>query len=302
MSWLWTCCKPLLADSSVSGGRTAAFSFWEKFWVLSGGRFGFACASRASREMRCMHAIQRVTTTDSCTFTGTVSHCNAMQSPGFPPIHPHSKVQGCLLFNVFSSNTGRSNGSLTHWATLYSAESEWPYTASQTLFMSKHQQPCCLANAWVYSGVRHGAKDNYWQPVIRLTLRCCVITQPHSKISMRRCALRPQGALCHRVITTFLARPSPLSRDRGGICNANGASRKKKLSIFNISTRFIPNLAPQLKHCGPHKAFKRSSTLVWYQRLGLSKLFWSPLSAATNHTSNQSDMKAKTFKYKTHKT
>lgn len=79
--------------------------------------------------------------------------------------------------------------------------------------------------------VRHGAKDNYWQPVIVLTLRRRVITQPHGKISMQRCALRPQGALCHGVITTFLVLPLPLSRDRGGICNVDGASTKKKKGL-----------------------------------------------------------------------
>lgn len=45
---------------------------------------------------------------------------------------------------------------------------------------------------------------------------------------MRRCAPRPQGALCHGVITTFLAQPSPLSRDTTGVCKTDGASRKKK--------------------------------------------------------------------------
>lgn len=36
-----------------------------------------ACANKALQEMQ-MHVIERVTTTDSCTFTVTVSHCNVM--------------------------------------------------------------------------------------------------------------------------------------------------------------------------------------------------------------------------------
>lgn len=137
--------------------------------------------------------------------------------------------------------------------------------------------------------VRHGAKDNYWQPVILLTLWCRVITQPHGKISMRRCALRPQGALCHGVITTFLARPSPLSRDRRGICNTNGASRKKKLSKFNIRTRFVPNLAPQWKHCGPHKALKVEHTCVESETGAVLTFFghrylWLQITPRTNLT------------------
>lgn len=52
--------------------------------------------------------------------------------------YPRGKVQDFLLFNVLSTNTGRLKASLTHWTTLYGVESEWPYTVSQTLFMSKH--------------------------------------------------------------------------------------------------------------------------------------------------------------------